>query len=59
MSKKKRYEYNDNREREVDYRERKKAHRLQPNDRWRKNDYSLQNLIGDDYDDEEEWDTEN
>jgi hypothetical protein len=59
MSKKKRYEYNDGSDREMDYREKKKAHRLQPYDRWRKNDYSTLNLTGEDHDDEEEWDTEN
>ena len=58
MSKKKRYEYNES-DRETEFRDKKKSHRLQPHDRWRKNDYSLLNLAGDDDEDENEWDTKN
>jgi hypothetical protein len=58
MSKKKRYEYQES-ESDNEYRDKRKSHRLQPHDRWRKNDYSLLNLTGDEDEDEEEWDTEN
>ena len=59
MSKKKRYEY---REKEYNddsgFREKRKSHRLQPNDRWRKNSYNSLNYTDDDTNEQEEWDTE-
>ena len=54
MSKKKRYEYTEGRVgHEVEYREKKKSHRLKPNDRWRKNDIERRYTV-EDYE-QEEW----
>ena len=53
MSKKKRYEYRE-RSSDDDYRERKKSHRLQPHDRWRKTDYQTLNYT-DGENEQEEW----
>lgn len=58
MSKKKRYEYRErNREDDFGFREKRKSHKMKPNDRWRKTDIGTINYTDDDYNEQEEWDT--
>jgi hypothetical protein len=59
MSKKKRYEYRErSREDDFGFREKRKSHKMKPNDRWRKTDINY-TYTDDSYNEQEEWDTEN
>lgn len=55
MSKKKRYEYRELSQDEFGFREKKKSHKLKPNDRWRKTDFQSLNYTDDDTNEQEEW----
>ena len=56
MSKKKRYEYRErSQEDDFGFREKKKSHKMKPNDRWRKTDFQSLNYTDDDNNEQEEW----